>query len=524
MGANIWLAQWLLNNIEVACIPQGHRKEMKMATLQMTGEGVIRTPDRFFIGGEWVAPSASTAFDVVSPHSEEIFLRVAEAQTPDVDRAVSAARMAFDKGPWPRLSHAERARYLTAIADGIRDASDRLATTWTSQMGVVGTMAQMFTPGCAQVFDYHASLAATFPFEERHTPQAGGNVGMLVREPVGVVAAIIPWNGPLLMISWKIAPALLAGCTVVLKASPEAPGEALIIAEICEAAGLPPGVINVLTADRDVSEHLVRHPGIDKVTFTGSTAAGRRIASICGERIARCTLELGGKSAGVVLDDADIESVAQSLAGSAPMMSGQICSSLTRIIVSRDRHDDLVEALDASFRNIRVGDPFDPATGMGPLAMARQRDRVEGYIAKGIDEGARLATGGGRPAHLDRGFFVEPTVFCNVDNSMTIAREEIFGPVLSVIPADNEAHAVKIANDTIFGLNASVFTEDAGRAYQVARQIRSGTVGHNGFRSDFSIAFGGFKQSGIGREGGKEGLMPFLETKTIILDAEPAQA
>ena len=205
------------------------------------------------------------------------------------------------------------------------------------------------------------------------------------------------------------------------------------------------------------------------------------------------------------------------------MMTGQICSSLTRIIVSRDRHDDLVDALNTSFGSIRTGDPFDPATEMGPLAMARQRDRVEGYIAKGRAEGARLATGGGRPAHLNRGYYVEPTVFCNVDNGMTIAREEIFGPVLSVIPADDEAQAVEIANDTIFGLNASVFTKDAGRAYQVARQLRSGTVGHNGFRSDFSIAFGGFKQSGLGREGGTEGLMPFLETKTIILDDEPVQ-
>jgi betaine-aldehyde dehydrogenase len=496
-------------------------KNKDMTTTRRAGEDMVLKPDRFFIGGDWVAPSAPSMFDVVSPSTEEVFLRVAEAQTTDVDRAVAAARTAFDNGPWPRLSHAERARYLRAIAAGIMDASDRLANVWMSQTGVVGPLANGITPACAQAFQFHAGLAETFPFEERHTPQAGGNLGLLVREPVGVVAAIIPWNGPLLMISWKIAPALLAGCTVILKASPEAPGEALIMAEIVQSIGLPPGVLNVLTADRNVSEHLVRHPGVDKVTFTGSTAAGRKIASICGDRLARCTLELGGKSAAVVLDDADLEHVAGSLAGSARMMTGQVCSSLTRIIIGRDRHDDLVDALCTSFGKIRTGDPFDPATDMGPLAMSRQRDRVEGYFAKGREEGARVAIGGGRPPHLNRGFYVEPTVFCNVDNTMTIAREEIFGPVLSVIPANDEAQAVEIANDTIFGLNASVFTKDATRAYQVARELRSGTVGHNSFRSDFSIAFGGFKQSGIGREGGKEGLMPFLETKTIILDDEP---
>ena len=494
-----------------------------MTTTHMTGEGMVRAPGQFFINGEWVAPSASSMFNVITPSTEALFLRVAEAQTPDVDRAVAAARYAFDKGPWPRMSHSERAGYLMKIAEGMREAADRLGKIWVSQTGVVDAMAHKSSANCAQIFEYHAGLAETYPFEERHVSQSGESVSLLVREPVGVVAAIIPWNAPLMLMSWKMAPALLAGCTVVLKTSPEAPAEALVLAEIFESIGLPPGVVNVLCADRQVSEHLVRHTGIDKVTFTGSTAAGRKIASICGERIARCTLELGGKSAAVILDDADLEHVAESLSGSARMMTGQVCSSLTRIIVGRDRHDDLVDALSASFSKIRTGDPFDPATEMGPLAMARQRDRVEGYLAKGVDEGARIATGGKRPAHLNRGFYIEPTVFCNVDNAMTIAREEIFGPVISVIPADNEAHAVDIANDTIFGLNASVFTKDATRAYQVAREIRSGTVGHNGSRSGFSIAFGGFKQSGIGREGGKEGLLPFLETKTIVLDDEPVR-
>jgi acyl-CoA reductase-like NAD-dependent aldehyde dehydrogenase len=385
-------------------------------------------------------------------------------------------------------------------------------------------MAQFATSTLPGIFDYYAGLADTFPFEERHVPQNGGKVGLLVREPVGVTGAIIPWNAPPATIAYKIAPALLAGCTVIVKSSPEAPGEALIFAEAAQASGLPDGVLNVITADRDVSELLVRHPGVDKITSTGSSLAGKRIASLCGERVARCTLELGGKSAGVILDDYDLASAAASIAASAPLMSGQVCSSLTRIIVSRHRHDAFVEALGAAFAQIRVGDPFDATTGMGPLAMARQRERVEGYIAKGRAEGAVVACGGGRPGHLERGYFVEPTLFANVANSMTIAREEIFGPVVSVIPADDEEQAIEIANDTVFGLNASVFTDDPTRAYHVARRLRAGTVGHNNWRTDFSIAFGGFKESGIGREGGTEGLLPFLETKTIILEGEPQRA
>jgi acyl-CoA reductase-like NAD-dependent aldehyde dehydrogenase len=338
-----------------------------------------------------------------------------------------------------------------------------------------------------------------------------------------VVGAIIPWNAPIGLITYKLAPALLAGCTVVLKCSPEAPGDAYVVAEIAEAIGLPPGVLNVVTADREVSELLVRDPRVDKITFTGSTAAGRRIASICGDRIARCTLELGGKSAALILDDMDLGAAAATLARAECTLSGQVCSSLTRIVVSRQRHDELVEALVGACGQVQVGDPFDPATQMGPLVSGRQRDRVESYIAKGVEEGAVLATGGGRPKHLDRGYYVEPTVFANVDNSSTIAQEEIFGPVLTVIAADDEDQIVSIANDSVYGLNASVFTPDVDRARSVSRRLRSGTVGHNAFRTDFGIAFGGFKQSGIGREGGTEGLLPFLETKTVILEGIPSE-
>ncbi len=481
----------------------------------------VRNADRFFIGGEWVQPSSEAKIDVIDSGTEELYFSVAEAQAADISRAVGAARQAFDEGPWPRMTHAQRAEYLRAMSAGLNERAADLGQLWPRESGVLFRIAKYAGPGAAGTFEYYAGLADTFPFEEPAQPTAGGQFGLIVREPVGVVGAIVPWNAPLSLISYKIAPALLAGCTVVLKSSPEAPGEGYIVAEAAEAAGLPPGVLNVVTADREVSELLVRDPRVDKITFTGSTAAGRRIASICGERIARCTLELGGKSAAVILDDMDLQTAAQTLAGAECFLSGQVCSSLTRIVVSRRRHDELLDALAGAFSQVKVGDPFDAGTQMGPLVASRQRDRVESYIAKGIADGATLAAGGGRPKDLERGYYVEPTVFGNVDNSSAIAQEEIFGPVLSVIPADDEADAVKVANDTIYGLNASVFTNDVDRARQVAGQLRSGTVGHNAFRTDFGVAFGGFKQSGIGREGGTEGLHPFLETKTVILEGRP---
>ena len=492
--------------------------------MSLTNEATvpIQHADRLFIDGKWVAPSSASTFDVIDSGTEELYFRVAEAQAEDIDSAVTAARRAFDEGPWPMMRHEERAEFLRGIAAGIRERAEDIGQIWPRQSGVLHFMARYGSEHIAGGFDYYADLAKTFPFEEEAKPSMG-EFGLLVREPVGVVGAIIPWNAPIGLLTYKLAPALLAGCTVVLKASPEAPGEAYVVAEIAESLGLPAGVLNVVTADREVSELLVRDHRVDKITFTGSTVAGRRIASICGERIARCTLELGGKSAAVILDDMDLGAAAATLAGAECAISGQVCSSLTRIIVNRSRHDEFVDALAAAFSQVRVGDPFDPATQMGPLVSARQRDRVEGYIATGTQQGATLATGGGRPKDLDRGYYVEPTVFGNVDNASTIAQEEIFGPVLSVIPADNEEQAIRIANDTIYGLNASVFTQDVDRARQVARRLRSGTVGHNAFHTDFGIAFGGFKQSGIGREGGTEGLLPFLETKTVILEGPPAE-
>ncbi len=481
----------------------------------------LRHPDRFYIDGEWVKPTTGDMIEVDDSTSEEIFLRVAEARAGDMDRAIGAARRAFDEGPWPQMSHAERAGHMRAFAAKLRERSADISDVYPRESGVLYDFAQYFTDDAARRIDFFAGLADTYPFEEVVSPTSDGGFGLLVREPTGVVGAIIPWNGPILLTAQKIAPALIAGCTIVLKLSPEAPGEGYVVAEVAEDAGLPPGVLNVLTADREVSELLVTDPRVDKISFTGSSVAGRRIAALCGGRMARGTFELGGKSAAVILDDYDIETAASTLSAAICMLAGQNCGALSRAVIRKDRHDDFVTALAESCSKIVVGDPFDPTSGMGPLAMERQRDRVEGYIQSGIDSGAKLATGGGRPKHLKKGWFVEPTVFGNVDSSAAIAQEEIFGPVLSVIAANDEDDAIRIANDTPFGLNGAVFTNDVDRARQVARRIRSGTVGHNNMRFDNNVSFGGFKQSGYGREGGLEGLLEFVETKMVVLDGPP---
>jgi betaine-aldehyde dehydrogenase len=479
----------------------------------------LQHPDHLFIGGQWIRPSTSDLFEVLNCSTEQVVARVAKAGSADVTRAVAAARHAFDKGPWPRMSHQERAGYLVKLALRFEELNDEFARLWSIESGILYKVAQprigLFLSGA---FRQYSEMASTFTFAEPKKSMTG-HQAYVVHEPVGVVAVIVPWNGPAALMAYKVAPALLAGCTVVIKPSPEAPCSAYLFAQMCEEAGLPPGVVNVLTADRDVSEELVRNADVDKITFTGSTAAGRRIGAAAAERVARVTLELGGKSPAVVLDDFDVGAAAATLGASYfGYLTGQVCHSVTRIIVPRAKHDDMVDALAATARNMVLGDPFDPAATAGPLASARQRDTVERYVAKGVEEGATLAAGGKRPAHPRKGFFFEPTVFANVDNRSTIAREEIFGPVLCVIPADDDAHAVDLANDTIFGLNAVVFTNDPEKALAVARKLRSGSVGHNASRTDFSIGFGGFKQSGIGREGGAEGLAAFLESKTIVLD------
>ena len=493
-----------------------------MSTRFASNQITLQHPDRLFIDGRWVEGSSTRRLMPVNPATEQPIIAVAEAVEADVDQAVAAARRAFDAGPWPRMSPAERAPYLLRLTGELRKRRSELAASFVEQVGAPiwiaeGQMQLMFG-----IYEKHAALADTFRWEEPRPTMYTGDYGLLVREPVGVVAAIAPWNAPLLTVANKVAPALIAGCTLILKPSPETPIDSFILAECAEAAGLPAGVLNLVPADRAASEHLVRNPGVDKVSFTGSSAVGRRIAALCGERIARYTLELGGKSAAIVLDDFDIGEAAANLGFTLCILTGQNCANLSRVLVSERRHDQLVEAMAATLKTIRVGDPYERESVMGPLSMKRQLERVQRYVATGKAEGAQLVAGGSRPASLTRGYFFEPTIFAHVDNRSTIAQEEIFGPVVSVITYRDVEEAIALANDSIFGLNGAVFTNDLEQAYRVARRIRTGTMGQNGSRVDFNIAFGGFKQSGIGREGGPDSVLPYLESKTVVLRSAPA--
>jgi betaine-aldehyde dehydrogenase len=477
----------------------------------------MKSYDRLFIGGEWVEPSSSSTFDVVSPSNEELVGRVPEAQNADIDRAVSAAREAFDHGPWPHMTPAERAVVLTKAADAIRNDMQGIAELISNEMGspvAWGTLAQVFAP--TMIMDYYAGLGSTFAFD---TVKDGllGPV-MVTKEPVGVVAAITPWNVPLFLAAAKLSPALLAGCAVVFKPAPETPLDANVLAEILAEAGLPKGVLSVVPAGREVGEYLVNHPGVDKVSFTGSSVAGRKIGAACGANLKRVSLELGGKSAAILLDDVDLDVTLPLMMPNAIMNNGEACISLTRILAPRDRYAEVSEALVEQVRAMKVGDALDPTTEVGPLVAERQRERVESYIRIGEEEGAKIAIGGGRPEGFDKGWFVEPTVFVDVDNSMRIAQEEIFGPVLSVIPYDDEADAVRIANDSDYGLCGAVYSRDNDRGLRVARQVRTGTyMVNSNIPIDFSSPFGGYKASGVGREFGEDGLELFLEKKTITL-------
>ena len=483
------------------------------------GKVTIGGSDKLFIGGAWMDPSSDARIELVSPVTERPVGAVAAAASADVDRAVAAARQAFDEGPWPRMTAAERGPFLARLADALTARHQELSHAWTGQMGITFPFAEVATTSSIALAQFQADHADRYSWDEPRPTYYPGSVGRIVREPVGVVAAIAPWNAPLFSMIIKLAPALVAGCTVIMKPAPETPLEAYILAECVETAGFPPGVINLIAAEREVSDYLVRHPGVDKVSFTGSSATGKRIAAVCADRIARVTLELGGKSAAIVLADMDLDEAASILAPSLTALSGQVCSNLTRYLVPRDRQADFVGAMAARLAAIRVGDPYEAGVGMGPLAMARQLDRVQGYVDRGLAEGAKLVTGGRRPPQLNRGYFFEPTLFCDVDNRSTIAREEIFGPVACVTPYESLDDAVRLANDTPFGLAGAIFTHDPDAAYAVGRRLRAGTVSQNGLKPDFNIAFGGFKESGIGREGGVEAVLPYLETKTMILDA-----
>ena len=476
----------------------------------------ILSRDRLFIGGELVPPESDAVIEVISPVTEERIATAPSSTPEDIDRAVRSARAAFDDGPWPRLSPLERAQALEPVGDYLRARIPDIAQLITEEMGSpISFSNRLQAPVPVMLLDYYRQLAASFAFDEERAGMTGP--ALILREPIGVVGQIVPWNAPLILTMANLAPALIAGCTVVLKPAPETPLDAYLLAEAAMEAELHPGVLNIVPADRENSEALVRHPLVDKISFTGSSATGRRVAALCGEQFKRLTLECGGKSPAIILEDAEIDSVVPALMPFAIMMSGQHCLAQTRILAHRRRYREVVDALSQAAAALRVGDPHDPATEVGPLVAERQRRRVEDYIASGRRDGATITVGGGRPASQPKGWYLEPTVFADVDNSMRIAQDEIFGPVLVVIPFEDDDDAVRIANDSKYGLSGSVWSGDEDRAMTIARQVRTGSLTLNGYRIEFGAPFGGYKESGIGREFGPEGLGSFLEYKTINL-------
>nr|WP_218825974.1 aldehyde dehydrogenase [Actinomadura mexicana] len=470
--------------------------------------------DSLPLGGDWVAPATRTTIRVVSPNTEEPIGEVPAAGPADADAAVAAARAAFPA--WRDRAPAERAAHLRRFADLIEARKDRFAEVVSSQNGMpMAVASQLEALYPALLLRYYAGLAAAQQ-EENRQGLLGGTIKVL-REPVGVVAAIVPWNFPQTLGFMKIAPALAAGCTVVVKPSPETVLDAFLLARTAIDAGLPPGVLTIVPGGRDLGAHLVAHPGVDKVAFTGSTAAGREIAQTCGRLLRPVTLELGGKSAAIVLDDAELDlgTIGGDLFVATLANNGQTCFLGTRVLAPRHRYAEVVDVFTEFARSMSVGDSLDPGTQIGPLVTARQRDRVEACIARGRAEGARVTTGGGRPAGRDRGWFVEPTVFADVGNEAAVSREEIFGPVLTVIPYRDEEEAVRMANDSDYGLGGTVWSADADRALRVARRVRTGTIGINRYMPDPAAPFGGVKASGIGRELGPEGMAGYQQLKSV---------
>ncbi|KAF0965647.1 aldehyde dehydrogenase [Rhodococcus sp. T7] len=471
--------------------------------------------DQLYIGGRWVTSQSGAETDVVEAATEQVLGRSALASAGDIDAAVEAARSALPG--WAGLSNTARADALDRFAAALRERGRDTARLVSRENGMPITLSNSVNGfGPALMVSYYADRIRSADNAETRPGQFGGRT-IVRRGPVGVVAAITPWNYPQPLAAMKIAPALAAGCTVVLKPAPEVALDAFAFADAAHEAGLPAGVLNVVPADREAGAHLVAHPGVDKVAFTGSTAAGRAIGETCGRLLRPVTLELGGKSAAVVMDDADLDVFCRHLLDVSLVNNGQTCHASTRILAPRSRYDEVVDAVTATVRRLRIGDPLDKATDIGPLVSAAQRERVLGYIDAGRADGYRVTTGGGVPASQSVGWFVEPTVFAGVDNSARIAQEEIFGPVLTVTEYTGDDHAVAIANDSEYGLGGTVWTTDEQRGIEIASKIYSGTVGVNHYALDIDAPFGGVKASGLGRELGPEGLAPYYESKSIYL-------
>ena len=465
--------------------------------------------DKHYYDGAWQLSSGTETIAVISSATEQEFARVPRGTAADVDRAVKAARRGFES--WSRVGVEERAQWLEQLAAAMKKRAPQIAEAIAHE---VGTALGYATKVQVEFPIMMIGMNAKFIREARLQEELGNSI--IYKEPIGVVGCITPWNYPLHQIVCKIAPALAAGCTVVLKPAEMAPLSAFFLAESAHEIGLPNGVFNIVSGSgRVVGEAIVAHPDVDMVSFTGSLQAGRRIASVAGDGIKKVCLELGGKSAFVVLDDAPFEKAIPAGVNNCMQNSGQTCSAWTRMLVPRARHDEAVEMAKAQLAKLTLGDPFDKNTRLGPLASATQRDTVLDYIEKGRNEGATVVAGGGKPANLDKGFYVEPTIFANVDNRMTVAQEEIFGPVLSIIPYDSEAEAIAIANDSQYGLAGGVWAGTQERALEVAKQLRTGQVDVNGGRFNVLAPFGGYKKSGIGREIGPLAIEEFFQLKSI---------
>lgn len=471
--------------------------------------------DKLFIANQWVEPSGARQLEVISPTTEEVIGLTPYAEVADIDRAVSAAQQAFRDGPWPRMSVDERAESLRRVAKEFTTRVRGAVEQQIDEMGGTRRYVESVTHSVSAVLERMIRDAAPVRFLEIRAGSAGDV--LVLREPIGVAVGILPWNAPIMMAVEKLFPALLMGCPMVLKPAPESPLSIHVLADAIEAADLPAGTVSVLPGGVDTGEYLVAHPGIQKVTFTGSSTAGASIAALCGEHLKSVTLELGGKSAAVVLDD-DFEAYVPIIVQNALRNTGQVCVSPNRILIADEQHDSFIEALLAHLGSLKVGDPHEQQTDFGPLVSQRQRERVEGFIRRAVEAGAQIAFGGGRPAGLDQGWYVQPTVLVGVDNSMEVAQEEIFGPVLSVIRYSDEADAVAIANDSQYGLGGSVFAADAARAVAVALQIDTGTCQINDAPgAGGGGPFGGHKKSGLGCERSREGHEQFLEIKSVVL-------
>ncbi len=480
------------------------------------------TTDRlcFYVDGRWTAPHGTEVHQAIEAATGHLIGSAALADEHDIDLAVRAARRALDKGPWGRTTPTERAAVMRRFAAELIARATEASTLVSRENGMPIGLSEAFNGGApAGLLDMYAEMIDGTDIESIRPAALGATI--VRREPVGVVAAITPWNYPLALAMSKIAPALAMGCTIVLKPSPDTALDSYIFADAAEAAGLPAGVLNIVLAGREAGAALVSHPGVDKVAFTGSTEAGRIIGAECGRLIRRCTLELGGKSASIFLEDGDIDTFVAGLSSSSFQNNSQTCTTQSRILAPRSRYAEVVDAVASYAAELVVGNPLDPAVTCGPMANERQLERVLGYIEAGRNSGARLVAGGGRSTAVrDRGWFVEPTVFADVHNDNVIAREEIFGPVMAVIPFDTADDAVAIANDSNYGLAGSVWTADEDRGIDIARRVRAGTFGVNYYSTDLAAPFGGMKDSGIGREFGPEALENYTEYKSVYVSAD----